>query len=75
MFCAGLGLSSGGSGDDAGMPPSERVAALLVRLQHLWTENQFLRERVRMVEAEAQPLLTELSEKREGRPSARFARM
>ena len=56
--------SAGGS-DNASMPASERVAALLVRLQHLWTENQFLRERVRMVEAEAQPLLTELSEKRE----------
>lgn len=41
------------------------AAALTVRVQHLATENRFLRERLAMVEAEMQPLLTELGEKRE----------
>ena len=39
-------------------------AALQVRLQHVRTENQYLRERIQMVESQMQPLLTELSEKR-----------
>lgn len=39
------------------------AAALLVRVQHLSTENRYLRERVRMVESQMQPLLSELSEK------------
>lgn len=34
-----------------------------MRVQHLSTENRYLRERVRMVESQMQPLLSELSEK------------
>ena len=44
---------------------ADATSASSVRLQHLATENKFLRERVAMVEAQMQPLLRELSEKRE----------
>ena len=44
--------------------PAPSAQAHAVQLQHLSTENNFLRERVAMVEASVQPLLEEVSEKR-----------
>ena len=44
---------------------SASTEAYTCRLQHLTTENHFLRERIEMVEASVQPLLEEVSDKRE----------
>ena len=52
-------------GSSAANVADEPSTALAVRLQHVVTENRFLRERIAMVEAQVQPLLAELSEKRE----------